>query len=304
MSKIPNLYLKWRAYRSLIDDSRSDADIAHLVFDEGQRQILFSRLLYGDLNCHQKVAARLVGEVINRCIADYRKMRGLSAEATALSSADLWLPSHEFIRRLIVAAGDVSTNQLDAMEKSLLDALIPTVVLDRAPKLAILRSEIDKSFDGFIKSGGDRPLEFEPGRHRGQFVVEDLTKDPVDVYVFLMRNPYPLAGKRLWELEWGDTVLWLPSPMKIPRTGDKLNLMPPSPVRADLGRFVATAVLVFDNKVLAKLDPRGAKAPPGALDEEQTARFITNMKRLERAEGSPIQVAANEYIVAPTRSQT
>jgi hypothetical protein len=311
--KIPNLYLKWRAFRSLIHDERSDAEIAGSIVFEGKSQpeILFSRLLYGERNCDPVTAGRLVDDVINRCIAVYRHTHGLPVAEAGLSAGDLRLPSYEFTRKLIAAAGKVSPSQLDAVEDSFVTEFAPPTAKEKTPTLAILRFDVDRSFPPLERSGGD-PIKFKPGQHQGQFIVKDLAEDPVAVYALWTRNPYPLSGKRIWELDWGDTVLWLPSPMKITRTGNTLNLLPPSPVQPAFGCFTTTVVLVFDPTALAKLDPRGANASAGALDELQTARFITNMKRLESpkkesnpkkkdrwSKNPPIRVVANKYIVQP-----
>jgi hypothetical protein len=315
MSKNPTLYLKWKAFRGLIEDRRSDADIARIVFEnEDQSPQLFSRLLHGDASCRLDIASRLVEEVINECVAAHRRAHG-HAETKGLSAGDLWLPSYEFVRKLVAAAGTVTPSKLDALEQSLLHALAPPGGgSDQAPKLAIRRFDKERSFAGLVKSGGEGPIEFEPGLHMGQVVIEDLAEDPQAIYAFWTRNPYPLSGKRLWELDWGDTVLWLPSPIKLPRTGNTLTLTPLREVMPTLGRFVVTAVLVFDEEVLEDLDPRGTAPVPAALDESQTARFITNMRRLEnpaarrrtrkwRSKGPPLQIAANEYIVTRPREQ-
>ena len=332
MSKIPNLYLKWKAFRSLIHDDRKDNAFALLVCpdlgkmyvkelhsdkknenkkhnrDRDQSSVVFSRVLYGDMSCHQTFAMRLLDQVMNPCIAHYRKTHGLPGEpdTAKLSLEDITeLSSNEFTRRLIAAAGKVSTTQLDAIEKAFLAELTPTVDAEKKPQLAIRRYDTARSFAGWEKSKSKKKLEFEPGRHFGEMIVEDLAEDPVATYAFMARNPYPQSGKRVWELDWQDTVLWLPSPRQIARTGNTLTLMPLSPVEPDLGTFKVTAVLVFDQKALDMLDPRGAKLP-GTLDELDTARFITNMKRLETprkktiswSKDPPIRVVANEYIVA------
>ena len=66
------------------------------------------------------------------------------------------------------------------------------------------------------------------------------------------------------------------------------------------GRFLVTAILVFDQKAISELDPRGPEAPAGALDEPQTARFLTNVRRLAKRKVAPILIASNEYhVVVP-----
>jgi hypothetical protein len=305
MDKIPNLYLKWRAFRSLIDDERSDAQIASTIVFEGEEQaaILFSRLLHGDRSCSDAVARRLLDEVINRCIAADRRAQGLSVDGATLSIADLLGPSYQFTRRLLAAAGEVSTSRADAVQRALLSEFAPPKAKQKKPALTIVRSNVDRSFGPIVRSSGEGVIEFEPGRHRAEAVIEGLAEDPSAIYAFFTRNPYPLSGKRMWELEWDDTVLWLPSPiLQIKRTKNTLNLVPPSAVQPVFGRFTFTVVLVFDPKVLGELDPREAKAIPGALNELEMARFITNMKRLEKRKDSSIRILANEYIVAPPKA--
>jgi hypothetical protein len=307
MDKIPNLYLKWRAFRSLIEDLRSDAEIASDIVFQGEEQpaILFSRLLYGDRSCSGVVARRLLEEVINICVAAHRKTHGLSTDGAELSVADLLGPSHQFTRRLIAAAGEVSPDRADAVQRALLNEIAPPKAKEKKPALTILRSNVDRSFGPIVRSSGDSLIEFEPGRHRAEAVIEGLVKDPSAVYAFFTRNPYPLSGKRIWELEWDDTVLWLPSPiLETKRNADTLNLVPPSAVQPAFGRFTFTVVLVFDPKAIDELDPRESTTSPGALNEFEMARFITNMKRLEKRKDPPIRVLTNEYIVAPPKASS
>src|SRR6266446_1020678 len=131
----------------------------------------------------------------------------------------------------------------------------------------------------------------------GQLAIEGATSDPVAAYVLVARDPAPI-GQRLWDLNWGDTVLWLPSPFTPVRSGDVLNLLPePKKILPVPGRFLVTAVLVLAPEALAELDPRGPKAVPGDLNEPETARFLTNVRRLVVRKSPPIVVASNEYQV-------
>jgi hypothetical protein len=49
--------------------------------------------------------------------------------------------------------------------------------------------------------------------------------------------------------------------------------------------------------LIDKLDPRGAKATPAKLNEMQTARFLTQLRRLEKNRAKDLVVACNEYMV-------
>jgi ABC-type methionine transport system ATPase subunit len=73
--------------------------------------------------------------------------------------------------------------------------------------------------------------------------------------------------------------------------------MEAQPVQAVSGRFLVTAALLYEPDVVEQLDPRGSKAEPSALDEQQTARFLTNLRRLERRKSDAITIATNEYRV-------
>ena len=67
------------------------------------------------------------------------------------------------------------------------------------------------------------------------------------------------------------------------------------------GRFLVTAVLVFDRKTVGELDPRGDEPEPAALDEIQTARFLTNLRRIAKRKDPPLAIATNEYsVIVPT----
>jgi hypothetical protein len=61
---------------------------------------------------------------------------------------------------------------------------------------------------------------------------------------------------------------------------------------------LVTALAVLEQSALAKLDPRGPTAVAAALDENQTAKFLTEAKRLASGQGAPVVVATNEYRVA------
>jgi hypothetical protein len=112
------------------------------------------------------------------------------------------------------------------------------------------------------------------------------------------RDPAP---SHLWDFEWGDTVRWVPSPIRLVPVDNGFNLMPkPAPIKAVPGRFLVTAVIVLEREVLKELDPRGLETAPGNLDEQQTARFLTVVRRLVKPNNRTtplIMLATNEYRV-------
>ena len=63
------------------------------------------------------------------------------------------------------------------------------------------------------------------------------------------------------------------------------------------GRFIATTVLLWEEGVRAQLDPRGKDARPDALDEAETSRFLTNLRRVVRKRPEAVTVSSAEYLV-------
>ncbi|MGD9881972.1 MAG: hypothetical protein AB7F22_28580 [Reyranella sp.] len=61
------------------------------------------------------------------------------------------------------------------------------------------------------RSGGAGPMVFEVGKHKEQLAVIAAKGAPVAAYTFFTRDPAPI-GKHLWDLSWGETMLWLPLP--------------------------------------------------------------------------------------------
>lgn len=296
MTTIPNLYLKWRAFRTLIGDSRSDADIARLVFDEDEGPIKFSKLLYGDYGCRTEIASELA-DVINRCISAHRKSIGLDADADrAILSSDFTRPVYDFVRLLIEASGGVDSGRLEEAHNHLITELLPSAgAATDGPRLTIERYDKQRAFAAMKPPEG--PLEFEPDRHLGQFSVEGVDRQPEATYAYVVRDAAPV-GHHLWEHNWQDTVLWLPSPFRPCRQGSALHIMPePQSVLPMPGRFHAIVVLAFDAKTAAALDPRGPSATPAQFDEVLTARFVTNVRRLLRRKSSTLQVLSGEYHV-------
>jgi hypothetical protein len=166
---------------------------------------------------------------------------------------------------------------------------------DTAPRLMIERYTSDRQFAPFAPAGGEGPVVFEAGRHLGGLAIEGLAQDPIAAYVLLTRDPAP--QQHLWEMKFGETVLWLPSPFSPVRRDGGYTLMGPQPVSPVPGRFIVTAVLVLESAAMGRLDPRGSKPPRGVLNELETTRFLTNVRRLAKRTPTPIAVASNEYRV-------
>ena len=96
--------------------------------------------------------------------------------------------------------------------------------------------------------------------------------------------------------------MWLPAPT-VPRLSEgRLLLLPQAePVRPVGGRFIVTCALVWQKDAIARLDPRGATPPTGILDEEETSRFLTNLRRLTEDKFKKwlgaVTVSRAEYLV-------
>ncbi len=298
MANLPNLYLKWQAFRSLIGDARSNADIGRIVFeDEGGGPIKFSKMLYGDYGCRPDIAAELV-DVINRCITAYRQDQGLdSNNSNKIIAHDLSRPTYDFVRHLINVAGEVEPGRLADAHHQLFSALSATPAHETNAQLTIERYAIDRAIGPMEPSGGRGPTTFVPDKHTGQFSISGIKDKPAAVYALVARDTSS-AGAHLWDCEWGDTVLWLPSPFVPTWDGEIMTLLPaPGPIQPIPGLFAATVVIVFDKETIRELDPRGHDPQPAALDETQTARFLTNMRQLSKRKSSPIAVVSNKYEV-------
>jgi hypothetical protein len=116
-------------------------------------------------------------------------------------------------------------------------------------------------------------------------------------YTLVVRDRSPEHW--VWDSNWGETVFWIPAPFRPIPVESRYNLMPrPQKVQPLDGRFVVTTLVVLDQKALAKLDPRGPDPVPAALNENETAKFLTEAKRLAGGQNPPIVLATNEYRVA------
>jgi len=89
----------------------------------------------------------------------------------------------------------------------------------------------------------------------------------------------------------------------VPKFSDgRLLLLPQAePVQPAAGRFIVTCALVWQKDAIARLDPRGGAPPPGILDEQETSRFLTNLRRLTEDKfkkwQDAVTVSRAEYIV-------
>jgi hypothetical protein len=304
MTAIHNLYLKWRAFRELADVADPDNWIGNHIFKTSDGAQKFSKLLRGDLGCSTIIAQDLT-QFMNEWIAVARsRLPGAPATESipAITPADLELPVLTFVSRLHQTLGQAAAKNLDRAHQALLrDMTLQTPRADASPLLVVEKFAIGRSFASAQPSGGDGPIEFEAGKHKGQLAVIAANAAPAAAYTMFTRDPAPI-GKRLWELSWGETVLWLPSP-SVPKLSDgRLLLMPQAePVRPAGGRFIVTCALVWQADAIERLDPRGAAPTPGVLDESETSRFLTNLRRItedkfKKWQGA-VTVSSAEYVV-------
>lgn len=299
MATTPGLYLKWRAFRELVGMPLPESEIAFRLFGEGNWESSapkFSKLLYGDYGFSLDTATELAA-IVNKRLEVSLGARGLSGLTEPLVPSDFTLPLYEFIRRIQSAARIEDDETLDRAHDALLGELAPGGNPQGPVRLVIEKFAGNRSFDGFLPSGGDGPIVFEAGRHKGRIAVRGIDREPAMAYTLLARDTRPV-GFRCWQMNWRDTILWLPSP-SLPRLVEgQLLLMPEAaPVQPAPGRFLATTVLLWDADGRKLLDPRGTAAVPGALDEDETARFLTNLRRLQRRDSGAVTVLSAEYIV-------
>ncbi len=303
MTAIHNLYLKWRAFRELADVADPDNWIGNHIFKTEDGAQRFSKLLRGDLGCSPIIAqdlTRFMNEWIG--VARSRVPTAEAAPAEAIAPADLDLPVLTFAARLHQALGAAAEKNLDRAHQGLLrDMTLQPARGEASPVLVVERHAAGRSFTSAMPSGGDGPVEFEAGKHKGQLAIIAATGTPAAAYTMFTRDPAPI-GKRLWELSWGEAVLWLASPSQ-PRLSDgRLLLMPQAePVRPVAGRFIVTCALVWDKAAIGRLDPRGAPGASVVFDEAETTKFLTNLRRLtedkfKKWQGA-VTVSSAEYVV-------
>jgi hypothetical protein len=235
---------------------------------------------------------------MNAVIDVYRRDRKLPVPSpNSLSPDDLYSPLFDFTRNLVAAIEQPDPDDLLRTHRRLLDELSPKTQGNPA-RLLVERFASDRVIEGMRPSGGDGPVIFRAGHDSGQLSIQGLNRDPIAAYTLVARDPSPESW--VWDSNWGESIFWIPSPFKPIRAENRYNLLPhPRKVQPVTGRFVVTALLVLEQNVLAKLDPRGPNAVAAALDENQTAKFLTQAKRLARGQNAPVVVATNEYRVAP-----
>src|SRR5262245_12341187 len=139
MSAIPNLFLKWRAFREIVGQPLSDAQIGTSIFGPNEGAAKFSKLLYGDYGCSTEVRTELI-QIVNRRVEGYRKARGLAPDGNIqFRTSDLELPVYEFTRRIVSAAGQVDPDALDRAHNALLKEMSPTFDAPNEARLVIER---------------------------------------------------------------------------------------------------------------------------------------------------------------------
>lgn len=302
---LPNLFLKWLAVRELLKPPQSNAEIAIRIWGPNDGPSKFSKLLRGDYGCEADVAA-LLAEVVNKRLSAVRGAKGQSDPPVhSFRGTDFELPLFKFTQRLVEAVGVLDDETLDRAHAAIMAQFSPPAAWQSGgPQLAIEQYAATKFFDG-IEAAPEEPPVFEIGRHKGQLAVDgiaaDLLKRPVMTYAMFARDPAP-TGARFWELPFGDVLRWIPSPFVPPVKDGRLMLMPQArPVQPLAGHFRATVVLVFDERAVARLDPLGAAPPARRLDEQASARFLTNLNRVAKANPESIALCAGEYIVRAPR---
>ncbi len=313
MAALPNLHLKWIAFQELADAKGKDAWIGQHVFGASDGAQRFSKLLRGDLGCSPAVAQSLT-RFMNEWISNVRTRAGATAKnqptTTLLAPVDLELPVLTFVARLIALLGPAATGNIERAHKALLESMTLGAPRGRAPeslsegvqpRLQIERFGRDRSFPEAKASGGDGPVVFEVGKHTGQLAVINAKGPPIAAYTVFARDPAPI-GKRVWDLSWGEVVMWIPAPARPLFSDGRVVLLPQAqPVNPMPGRWIVTCTLVWKRDAVGHLDPRGEGMSPTVLDEVETSRFLTNMRRMTEDKrkqwDGAISVSQAEYVV-------
>ncbi|WP_439575862.1 hypothetical protein [Phreatobacter sp.] len=299
---IPNLFLKWLAVRELLRLPQSNAEIATRLWGPDDGPSKFSKMLRGDYGCEPDVAGELA-EVVNKRIAIVRGAAGRHDPAGyQFRPTDFEAPALDFTRQVITATEVIDPDALERTHKALVRELGPDVPASPGggPHLAIEQYGTTRFFEGATAAAAGPPV-FEIGRHKGLFAIDGLLPEdldrPLKLYVMFSRDPGP-SGQRIWDITFQDAVRWLPSPFDATVEGGRILLMrEPKPVQPITGRFRLTAIVVRDPAVLPRLDPRGARATSAPLDEEETARLITNMTRVAKSHANAVAFCSSDYLV-------
>src|SRR5262245_33749762 len=110
---VPNLYLKWLAFRELLRPPQSNAEIGTRIWGPDDGPSRFSKLLRGDYGCEAGVASELA-EAINKRISVVRAAKQNSQPAKhVFKGSDLQLPVLEFARLLVTATEVIEADTLD-----------------------------------------------------------------------------------------------------------------------------------------------------------------------------------------------
>jgi hypothetical protein len=295
----PSLYLKWLAFRELLRPPQSNAEIGTKLWGPDDGPSRFSKLLRGDYGCEPEVATALA-ETVNKRIGVVRAAaRQSDPPAHVFKGADFDLPVLEFARLLVNTTKIVDGEALDRSHRALLSEFSPAPAAS-GPRLAIEHYGTSRYFEGAV-SASEGPPVFEIGRHKGLFAIEGMPAEQLankpKVYAMFTRDT-AMAGKRIWDVTFADAVRWFPSPFEPTIEGGRLLLMPePKPVQPVVGRFHLTVTVVLDPAVISRLDPRRQLSAPGPLDEEETARFLTNLNRVGKSHPKALAVCAGDYVV-------
>ncbi|MBX9590376.1 MAG: hypothetical protein K2X43_13800 [Hyphomonadaceae bacterium] len=296
---LPSLYLKWLVFRELLRPPQSNAEIGTRIWGPDDGPSRFSKLLRGDSGCDPEVAAELA-EAVNKRIAMVRSANKQSdPPAHVFRGSDFELPVLEFARLLVMATKVIEPDAMDRSHRALLSEFAPARGVP-GPRLAIEPVGTGRYFEG-ATSASEGPPVFEIGRHKGLFAVEGLPPERLaqgpKVYALFARDT-SMTGKRIWDVPFSEAVRWFPSPFEPTVDGARLLLMPePKPVQPVIGHFHLTVALVFEPAVIGRLDPRRPVGAPAPLDEEETARFLTNLHRLMKSHANALAVCGGEYIV-------